>query len=265
MHRSPGSLFALAAVALGLALAAAAGSGCSKSQSSAGALKVAAAASLSEAYAELGEAFTKKTGRKVIITPSASGKLARQVIEGAPFDVFAAADEKWVDQAIAKGGAVAETKRLYAFGRLVAWSKDHPVETLADLGGDSIKKIAIANPETAPYGRAARQALGAAGLWKSLESRILYAGNVRQSLQYAESGNAEVALTALSLVINSGEGTYTLIDGKLHGPLAQAIVATKRGDRAAADEFIAFVDSDAGHAILKRYGLLQKGETLAGR
>ena len=226
-------------------------------------LKVAAAASLSHAFKEVGEAFTAKTGRAVVLSPGASGKLAKQIIEGAPFDVLASADESWVDEVINENAAVAQSKTIYAYGRLVIWTAEQKIASIAALAEPRFKKIALAKPEHAPYGRAARQALEAAKLWHQVKPRVVYGANVRQAQQYAQTGNTEVAFTALSLVINEPKGTYLVIDDDQHSPLSQVVIATERGDQAAATQFIEFLNSPEGHAILRRYGLMQKGEPVA--
>jgi len=228
-------------------------------------LKVAAAASLVSAFEEIGPAFRKKTGREVIVSAGSSGGLAAQIAEGAPFDVFASAGERDVDEVIAENAAVADTKTIYAFGRVVIWTpaSAEPVTAIADVASERFKKIAMAQPDHAPYGLAAVQALQAAGLWAQVESRVVYGSNVGQALQFGETGNADVAFTALSLVIRGGKGNYLLVDDASHAPLAQVAVVVQSTNKAeAAKQFIRFLQSDEGRAILRKYGLLQKGESL---
>lgn len=227
-------------------------------------LKVAAAASLVGAFEEAGKAFTEKTGWKIILSPAASGKLAQQIIEGAPFDLFASAEAGWVDKVIAADAAFADTRTPYAYGRVVAWSPDRAITSLADLADPAFAKIGMANPEHAPYGTAAREALQKAGIWEQVKDRMVYGSNVRQAYQFAETGNAEVTLTALSLVI--GKDGYLVIDDDQHLALEQVLVIPERtGHREGAQAFIDFLQSDEGRAILRRYGLLQKGEALDAR
>jgi molybdate transport system substrate-binding protein len=236
---------------------------CSKPQSGAGQpLRVATAASLQPAMEELGAAYTQRTGRAVVIAPGASGNLVEQIRQGAPYDLFASADESWVDEAISDKVAVADSKTLFAYGRVVAWSAREPLTSLAELTEPRFQKIAIAKPEAAPYGRAAKEALVSAGLWQQIESRVVYGANVHQALQFAETENADVVLTALSLVLDK-PGRYLLVDEAAHGPLAQVAVACAGGDQPAAKDFIAFLDSAEGHAILEKYGLVQRGQNLA--
>ncbi|HEX7663993.1 MAG TPA: molybdate ABC transporter substrate-binding protein [Polyangiaceae bacterium] len=227
-------------------------------------LKVAAAADLSHAFTDVAEAYRTKTGQEVKLSFGATGLLEKQIAEGAPFDVFAAANVSFVDDAVKAGACFADTKSTYAFGHLVVWAKKgSPVPAqLADLADPAYAKIAIANPDHAPYGKAAKQALERAGVWDKVSSRIVYGENVQQTLAFAESGNAEVALVALSLAIG-GEGVYAEIGG--HDPLEQSLVVCKgEGQDASPDgkAFAAFVASPEGRAIMRRYGFLLPGETI---
>lgn len=239
---------------------------CGKKQdaTSGGAIKVAAAADLAFAFEEVGAAFTKKTGKQVTFTFGSTGQLAKQISEGAPYDLLAAANVSFVDEVVAAGACLPDTKAMYARGRIVVWTKTGtpPVTALADLGDARFAKIAIANPEHAPYGKAAKEALESAGIWEALRPKIVYGENVRQTLQFAETGNTEASIAALSLAKVTKDGAYFLIDEALHKPIDQALVVCKRGvDQAVAKEFAAFVNSEEGRAIMKRYGFLLPGES----
>lgn len=227
--------------------------------------RVAAASDLSAAFAELGKAFEKQTGNKLLFTFGATGLLARQLRERAPFDVFAAASASFVDDVVAAGACDARTRAKYGRGHLALWTRDEQAElSLAALRDARFKRIAIANPEHAPYGKAAREALVSAGLWSELEPRVVYAENVRQALQFAESGNAEAALVALSLVLTLREGRFVQVDTALHRPIEQELVVCRHGkNERAGRSFAEFVSSPAGRAIMRRYGFLLPGETLA--
>ncbi len=232
-----------------------------------GELKVAAAASLTTAYEELGKEFTRDTGKKVKFSFGSSGLLAQKLENGAPYDVYAAASMAYIDRVVKQGAAVAQTRTAYARGRLVVWtSKTMPrLTSLGQLANPAYRKISIANPDVAPYGKAARNALKKAGVWSAISTRIVPGSNVRQALQWAETGNAEAALSALSLALGAG-GTYLLVDESLHDPLEQGIVvATRSKRRADAMAFIAFVNSPRGHDILTRHGLLQPGQSLPAK
>ncbi|HYQ17903.1 MAG TPA: molybdate ABC transporter substrate-binding protein, partial [Polyangiaceae bacterium] len=194
----------MSAVSLGAVLL----SGCKQAPKEAPPLQVAAAADLSVAFEEMGKLFESRTGQHVTFSFGASGALAKQLSEGAPFDLFAAASAAFVDSTVKAGACDGSTKALYARGHLVVWSKKGGVElhTLAELTNPDIKHIAIANPEHAPYGKAAKEALVSAKLWPELESKIVQAENVRQALQFAQTGNADVAIVALSLVARDDSG-----------------------------------------------------------
>jgi len=240
--------------------------GCGKKEAaSSGAIKVAAAADLAFAFKEVGAAFEKKTGKKVTFTFGSTGQLAKQISEGAPYDVFAAANVSFVDEVVKAGACDGDTKAMYARGRIVVWTKNGGVAAVAaltDLADARFVKIAIANPEHAPYGKAAKQALEAAGLWEAVKSKIVYGENIQQTLQFAQTGNAEAAVAALSLAKVSDEGSYFLIDEKLHKPIDQAIVVCKHGvNQAVGKDFATFVNSEEGRAIMRKFGFLLPNES----
>jgi len=230
-------------------------------------LRVAAAADLALAFKDVGLAFEQETGKKVDFSFGSTGLLAKQISEGAPFDVFAAANISFVDDVVKDGSCFGETKSLYAKGRIVVWSKDPWVvpKELNDLKDGKYVKIAIANPDHAPYGKAAQQALTKAGIWSQLEPRMVYGENVQQTLMFARSGNADVAIVALSLAVTS-PGNYVPIDPSLHEPLDQALVVCKGGSKGVkaneARSFVTFVGSEKGRAIMRKFGFLLPGEAV---
>lgn len=220
-------------------------------------VQVAAAADLSVAFEEMGRLFEARTGRQVTFSFGASGALSKQLSQGAPFDLFAAANASFVDSAVKAGACDGTTKALYARGHIVAWTRKGGVKlsSLADLQNPDVKHIAIANPEHAPYGKAAREALTSAGLWPALEAKVVQAENVRQALQFAQTGNADVAIVALSLVATDDSGVRLPIDPALHGPLEQTLVVCRHGKNAeGARAFAELVASSDGQALLRRYG-----------
>jgi molybdate transport system substrate-binding protein len=227
-------------------------------------IKVGAASDLAFAFTEVGKLFEQQTGGKVTFSFGSTGQLAKQISEGAPFDVFAAANVSFVDEVVKSGACRADTKALYARGRVVAWTdgKVQAVESLAALADPRYVKIALANPEHAPYGKAAMQALTAAGVLDKVQSKLVYGENVKQAMQFAQSGNAEVALVALSLAIVSEGGQYLTIDDTLHAPLDQALVVCGAASPAAR-QFAELVSSPAGRTIMRRYGFLLPGEVTA--
>jgi molybdate transport system substrate-binding protein len=179
-----------------------------------------------------------------------SGSLARQIASGAPYDVFLSADEARVKELAESGGLVADSVVSYAQGRVALWSKGGKFRSLADLQAAS--HIAIANPAIAPYGAAARRALERSGLWERLSPKIVYGESVRQALEYAESGNVDVALTAWSLVIHNGG---ILVPSSLHDPVRQqgGVVKSSKNPQAAR-AFLRFLVSPEGRRLLAENG-----------
>jgi len=220
-------------------------------------LTVAAASDLTNAIEEIGREFQKATGTKVVFNFGSSGMLAKQIEHGAPVDLFAAANVDYVNQLEQKGLILPDTKKVYARGRLVIWTSRNSgitIENLRDLTRSEIKRIAIANPEHAPYGMAARQALERAGLWEAVKPKLVYGENIRQTMQYAQTGNVEVALVSLSLTAES-DGRWVLVPEELHNPLDQAFAVIKGAKKeAAARAFAAFIIGAQGQTIMKRYG-----------
>jgi molybdate transport system substrate-binding protein len=227
-------------------------------------VRVAAAADLALAFEEIGRAFETETGARASFTFGSSGLLARQIREGAPFDVYAAASASFVDDVVQAGACDGATKAPYARGRIVVFTKRGlvaPASSLAELEDARFRRIAIANPEHAPYGRAAREALRSASVWTAIEPRLVYGENVRQTLELAETGNAEAAIVALALVANDRENPWTLVDEGAHAPLDQALVVCTHGEnRRGGESFARFVGSDEGRAIMRRHGFPLPGE-----
>ncbi len=229
-------------------------------------IKVAAAADLTFAFEEVGKAFTAKTGKAVVFSFGSTGQLAKQISEGAPFDVFAAANVSFIDEVVKAGACDEATKAQYARGLIVLWAKKGgavtETTTLAELTDARFVKIAIANPEHAPYGKAAMQALETAGLAETLKPKLVFGENIKQTMQFAQTGNAEAAIVALSLAIVDKDGVYARIDPSTHKPLDQALVVCKHGPNVTGgSEFAKFVNSTDGRAIMTRFGFLLPGES----
>jgi molybdate transport system substrate-binding protein len=233
-------------------------------------LTVSAASDLTYAFQEIGPLFQKQSGVTVAFNFGSTGQLTQQIEAGAPVDVFAAANLSYLEDLERRGLILPDTKVFYARGRLVLWIRaDGPsgIEHIEDLRDPSVRRIAIANPEHAPYGVAAREALQSAGLWGVLQPRLVMGENVRQTLQYAETGNVDVALVALSLVAAGAPGQqppagrWSLVPEELHRPLDQAL-AVIRGcaHEQEARAFAAFVNEAQGRQILKRYGFTRNEE-----
>jgi molybdate transport system substrate-binding protein len=219
---------------------------------SAATLTVAAAADLIQLERPLADAFHTQSGATLRFSFGASGILAQQIENGAPFDVFLAANEKYVKDLAARGAVDAASVRIYAVGRLGLWSPDARYRTLAQLLDPALGTLAIANPDFAPYGLAARQLLEHQGLWKKLEPKIVYGENVTQALQFAESGNAGAAITSWTLVASRG-GILLPAD---HDPIRQAAAVVKASKNSAlAARFLDFLTTGAGRGILSSHGL----------
>lgn len=227
-------------------------------------VRVAGAADLALAFEELGRAFEAQAGRRVVFSFGSTGLLAAQLREGAPFDVFAAANVSFVEQVVAAGACDGSTQRPYARGRIAIWSRRDgvaPPTSLGDLADPRFRRIAIANPEHAPYGQAARRALERAGIWETVAPRLVLGENVRQAFQFAETGNADVAIVALALVVLDRTNPWLLIDEALHDPIEQALAVCVRGEnREGGRAFADFVGSESGRRVMRRYGFLLPGE-----
>ena len=195
--------------------------------------------------------------QNVRFTFGASGMLAKQIENGAPFDIFMSASEEYVTNLAAKGKIDPATVVVYARGRLGLWSKSGRVQALPQLADPSVLRISIANPAHAPYGAAAKELLERKGLWETLQPKIVYAENVRQALQYAESGNVDATLTAWSLLYD--KGAVRLPED--HKPIQQAAGVVKDSPRAAqARAFLEYLHSSTGRKILEAHGLIPSSD-----
>lgn len=182
-----------------------------------------------------------------------SGLLARQIAQGAPYDVFLSANEKFVRDLAEAGRLAPGTVRVYALGRLGLWSGGGGIRRLGDLRQAGVLHIAIPNPTHAPYGLAAVEALKNEGIWKDVEGKAAYGENVRQALQFAESGNADAVLTAWSLL--KGRPGAVLIPDDRHAPIRQGcgvVAGTAHG--AEARRFLEFLGGREARGILESYG-----------
>jgi molybdate transport system substrate-binding protein len=220
-------------------------------------ITVAAASDLTPAFEELGRAFESTYKTKVVFVFGSTGMLTRQIENGAPMDLFAAASMTYIDELDQKGLIIPDSKAIYARGRITLWTPSDStlrLEGIKDLARPEVTRIAIANPDHAPYGLAARQALESAGIWESIKPKLVYGDNIRQTLQYAQTGNVEVAIVALSLS-KEGHGRWSLIPEELHQPLNQglAIMKTTKKEQSAR-AFATFLTGPQGRAIMEKYG-----------
>lgn len=216
---------------------------------SAQALTVAAASDLQAALPPLVARFEKETGRRVRVTFGSSGNLFAQIQNGAPFDVFLSADIDYPRRLRDAGLTEPGTLTPYATGRLVLWTRrDSGVDVrrgLQALTASQIRRIALANPAHAPYGRAAVAALRSAGLYDRLRPRLVLGENISQAAQFAQSGNAQVGIIARALAVGpvlSASGVYVDIPASLHPPIEQAgVVVGAARDKAIARRFLEFL------------------------
>jgi len=225
-------------------------------------LLVAAASNVQFAFVEIGQKFTKQTGQPVEFSFGSSGNLTTQIEHGAPFDLFVAANVAFIDRLDDQGLIFPETQQLYAQGRIaLAVNREAGLQVtkLKDLLDPNITWVAIANPELAPYGQAAKEALQNAGIWQDLQPKLVLAENIGQTLQFVQTGDAPAGIIALAIA-DVPEVTYTLLPANLHSPLNQsmAVVSATRHE-AAARAFLEFVIGPEGQAILEKYGFQSPG------
>ncbi len=230
---------------------------------------IAAASDLKFALDEVIEQFSRDSGRSVRVTYGSSGNFARQIAQGAPYELFLSADEQFVE-ALAARGLTRGRGELYGVGRIVVFAPegsplrpDARLEHLASrLADGTAGRLAIASPEHAPYGRAAEQVLRSLGLWEEARPRLVLGENVAQAAQFAVSGNADGGLIAHSLALAPEllrRGSFALIPEALHEPLRQRMVLLT-GASPAAELFYDYLRSPAARAILARYGFTLPGD-----
>lgn len=225
-------------------------------------ITVAAAADLKYAMDALVATFKRQSpGHEVVVTYGSSGKFLTQIQQGAPFDLYFSADIAYPRRLVEQGFAIPPV-RPYARGRLVLWSTSLPANELSlpSLTDHRIKHIAIADPEHAPYGKRAQEALQQSNLWSKLSPKLVYGENIGQAAQFVQTGNAEVGLIALSLVSGPDRkttGAYVLIPERLHQPLDQAFVITRSGaGKPLAHRFAEHVTQPMSRSIMSHYGFM---------
>lgn len=224
---------------------------------------IAAASNLNFALTEVAERFARDRGERVALVFGASGTLTRQIQDGAPFELFLAADEEFPNR-LAAAGLTRDAGAVYAVGRLVVFAPtgsplvvDERLDGLrALIGAGGVRRFAIANPDVAPYGRAAEAVLRAQGLWDGLKPNLVLGDTIAQAAQFATTGNAVGGIIAYSLVLGPGfadRGTYALLAGADHPLLRQRMVLLKRAGPIA-ERFYQYLQRADAQAILSRHG-----------
>ena len=222
--------------------------------------RIAVAANFAGVAKQLADEFGKRSGHRVVLSVGATGKLYAQVVNGAPFEVFLAADDETPARMEREGRAVAGTRLTYAIGRLVLWSR---IPGFVDaearvLSGNRFRKLALANPRLAPYGQAAQQVLARLGVADGVRDRLVMGENIAQTLQFVSSGNAElgfIALAQLPEVEQRTPGSRWIVPSDLHDPLRQDAVLLARGvGNPAARAFLEHLRSAAGRATIQAGG-----------
>jgi molybdate transport system substrate-binding protein len=220
-------------------------------------LTVSAASDLGPAFREIGSLFEAQTGIKTSFNFGSTGQLAQQIERGAPVDLFAAADVGRIDALEAKGLILPVTRKAYALGRITLWTRADSAlrfERIEDLLRPEVQRVAIANPDHAPYGVAARQAMQSAGIWERMQDRLVLAENAQQALQYAQTGNVDAAIVPLSLSDHGG-ARWVLVPAELHKPIIQTLAVIKRTTHEReARKFADFVTGPQGQELLRKYG-----------
>ncbi|MEZ5403827.1 MAG: molybdate ABC transporter substrate-binding protein [Bryobacteraceae bacterium] len=222
-------------------------------------LLIAAASDLAPAEARLAAEASKHLGVPVRFVLGSSGQLASQIRNGAPYDVYLSANRAFVEDLARTGHLAPDSVRTYATGRLAIYSRGGKIHDVAALAERSIRHVAIANPAHAPYGVAAKQFLERAGLWERLAGRIVYGENVRQTFQFAETGNADAAMVAWTLVKDKGG---VLVTESGHDPIAQgAGVVARSGQSETGRRFIEWLLGSEGQGVIQEAGLFPPNTT----
>jgi molybdate transport system substrate-binding protein len=229
---------------------------------------VAAASDLTYAMKDIAADFEKSAACSVRVSYGSSGNFETQIENGAPFDVFFSADIEYPKKLEAQGLATPGSTYLYGIGKVILWvrndSKLDVSKGLDALQDPSVKKIAIANPLHAPYGRAAEEALRKAGVYDAIKDRLVLGENISQTAEFAETGNADAGILALSLVLSPAlqdKGRYFLIPENLYSPIQQgAVVIGASKNQQKAQAFLDYIKTPTEKAILERYGFVLPGQ-----
>lgn len=225
-------------------------------------LTVAAAADLSPLSEPIGALYFQTSGKRLRFVIGSSGMLARQIEQGAPFDVYLSANARYVEELAGKGKILPDSVRVYALGRLGVWAKGIRIQEARELLQPGIRRVAMANPAHAPYGEAARDYLERAGIWQEMEPKIVYGENVRQAAQFAESGNADALISSWSTVRPlKGE----LVPENQHAPIRQAGgVVSKSARRDDGMQFLKMLGGASAQALFREHGFGLPSPTAPG-
>jgi len=227
---------------------------------------VAVAANMQYAANKLKEKFEQETGIKIEIILGSSGKLTQQIMEGAPYDIFISADTKYPSE-LYKNKFTSDTPRVYAKGLLVLWTNKEGIDPSKDLTvllSGSVKKIAVANPQTAPYGVAAEEILKHYNLYEKVKSKLVFGESISQTNQFIISQSADIGFTAKSVVLSDemkGKGKWIDIDSKSYSPIAQAAVILKHGvetNKTLSEKFYNYLYSKTAKDIFRQFGYIVK-------
>jgi molybdate transport system substrate-binding protein len=250
---TPGRIGRLSGPAFVLLMAVFGGACGPKPGSEQSAIVVAAASDLRKVSEPLATVFERSSRLRVTFSFASSGQLEQQILRGASFDVYAPATRSYC-QSVERDGLADAGERLYALGRLVAWSKTMQLTSLDELKDGRVRRIAIANPQYAPYGLAAQQALQNAALWPAVKSKLVYGETVAQAYEMAQTANAEVAFVAVALI--KGEGGFSFpVAQNLYTPIEQAAVVLKGSrNKSGAEAFVNFLLSPEAQRIFQEYG-----------
>ena len=224
-------------------------------------VRLAVATNFAEVVETIKPWFESATGHRLIVSTGSTGKLYAQIKSGAAFDVLLAADLQTPQRLVTEGEAVAASDFTYALGRLALWSASPALvgaDGVATLREAKFRHLAIANPQLAPYGAAAREVLLAIGSWQELQPRLVYGQNIGHAFSLVDSGNAELGLVALSSLKGAGRsvaGSSWLVPAKLHTPIRQDAVLLTRGQaNAAAREFLDTLKSPEVRKVIESFG-----------
>lgn len=217
---------------------------------------VAVAANFTAAAKEIAAAFKAETGHDAVLSFGSTGQLYTQISQEAPFEVFLAADTARPARALQEGFGVEGSDFTYAVGRIVLWSAAADLVTgESTLGEAAFEKIAIANPETAPYGAAAVEAMKGLGVYDALAGKVVQGNNIAQTYQFVETGNAELGFVAASQIAGSEAGSRWDVPAELYAPIRQdAVLLAKGRDNEAAKAFLGFLKGRTAAAVIEKYG-----------